>query len=1067
MIPTSVGVDVLVSLADRLTAPLRNAEDTVARASERMQKRLALSMKLAGGGAAAAGIAYGAQRLVTGFTDSIRDVERAKGELATLGVRDLDAVVRRGQEMQMQLAGVTADAFVRASYDIKSGISSLTDQGVADMTASAMLVAKATKGQAEQMTSLFATSYGIFKKQMEDLTDAEFGEQFGAALSASVQQFKTDGAAMQQAIESAGAGAVNLGMDMTEQLTLLGMMQQQMQAGEAGTALRAFATNAAKAHEAFGKMQVSADRPVRVRILDENGGLRDMPDILADLQARYGETLDAFEAAEIKEAFGTDEAMKMINALYGQEAAVRANADALDDAAQQGSEFTSVMAAAADNNWDATMVLMSQKMDVISQKIGERLLPVVQRLVPYIDAFIATAFDWIDANPELITGIGGVVVGLGALAAVIAPILIGAGALVSGWAMMSFGATKLVLSLAGMAKWVLGAGKGLLWLGRTVLPLVGKAVLFLGRALIANPIGLIIAAIAGAAYLIYQNWEPIAGFFSDVWGRVTDAVSSAWSYMQGLFDRYNPRDMITNAWQGVVGFFGRLWGRIKGGVSAGWELIKSTFLNYHPVGLILSNWDSIAETFAGYWDSIKTGVSTGWEAIKSRLAGFSPATTITSAWSGISSTFSSYWDAIKTGVSTGWDAIKTLFLDYHPLGLIISNWSSIAGTFAGYWTSIKDGIATGWEAIKTKLAEFGPAALIEATWAGVVDWFGSLWERVKAKFTDITWADVLPEWDWGFISDFDLTDVIKWPEPPDWWKRLMGQEVVDVSAPSVSEGAGFEALPYHQQDAARVVETVVASGPLPTPAHIEELELGIADINAQIAEAQAGIANLGEGPMTAAMAMPYQDEIRALTADLEVAEAELKDARARSDELGQALQVLSETEATPEINTASVDAALAKVARLSASLRNLPNGAPVASSSGSPVQARARGGAFRPGWLLTGEEGPELEYRTEGGFIAHNRALRNMLDMATRTRDLVSGIGFDGLAGAPMPAMATVAAAGGSAMQRGPITFSPQYNMPLAFEAGVDLDEVRATVRAELSDAEDRARAELRGLLHD
>ena len=191
MIPT-VGVDVLVRLADKLTAPLREAEGVVAKASERMTKQLNLSMKLAGAGAAASGVAFGAQKLVTGFTDSIRDVERAKGELATLGVQDLDAVVRRGMEMQGKLAGVTADAFVRASYDIKSGISSLTDQGVADMTASAMLVAKATKGQAEQMTSLFATSYGIFKKHMGDLTDAEFGEQFGAALSASVQQLKTD-----------------------------------------------------------------------------------------------------------------------------------------------------------------------------------------------------------------------------------------------------------------------------------------------------------------------------------------------------------------------------------------------------------------------------------------------------------------------------------------------------------------------------------------------------------------------------------------------------------------------------------------------------------------------------------------------------------------------------------------------------------------------------------------------------------------------------------------------------------------------------------------------------------
>jgi len=298
--------------------------------------------------------------------------------------RDLDAVVQRGYEMQTQLAGITANAFVRASYDIKSGISSLSDQGVADMTA--------------------------------------------------------------------GAGAVNLGMQMSEQLTLLGMMQQQMQAGEAGTALRAFATNAARAHEAFAGMQVTAERPVRVRILDENGQLRAMPDILTDLKARYGETLDAFEAAEIKEAFGTDEAMKMINALYGQEEAVRANAEALVEAADQGAAFTAQMARAADSNWDAAMVLMSQKMDVLRQKIGERLLPVVERLLPVIDAFIVKEFDWIDANPALVTGIGAVVAGLGALAVVVAPLLIGAGALVGSWAMMSYGATRLALVVFNMGK---------------------------------------------------------------------------------------------------------------------------------------------------------------------------------------------------------------------------------------------------------------------------------------------------------------------------------------------------------------------------------------------------------------------------------------------------------------------------------------------------------------------------------------------------------------------------------------------------------------------------------------
>lgn len=61
---------------------------------------------------------------------------------------------------------------------------------------------------------------------------------------------------------------------------------------------------------------------------------------------------------------------------------------------------------------------------------------------------------------------------------------------------------------------------------------------------------------------------------------------------------------------------------------------------------------------------------------------------------------------------------------------------------------------------------------------------------------------------------------------------------------------------------------------------------------------------------------------------------------------------------------------------------------------------------------MTGEQGPELRYETQGGFIAHNRALRAMLDMASRTRDLVSGIGSEGLGASPVPALATVAETG-------------------------------------------------------
>lgn len=801
----TIGVDVLVRLRDKLSGPLRDTEGAVAKAAERMQKRLQFSMHLSGAADAASRVASGTTNMIAGFTNSIRDVERAKGELATLGVRDLDAVVRKGREMQAQLAGVTADAFVRASYDIKSGIASLTDQGVADMTASAMIVAKATKGQAEQMTSLFATSYGIFKKQMGDLTDAQFGEQFGAALAASVQQFKTDGSKMQQAIESAGAGAVNLGMAMTEQMALLGMMQQQMQAGEAGTALRAFAANAAKAHEEFGKMKITAEHPVRVRILDEKGQLRAMPDILADLRKRYGETLDAFEAAEIQKAFGTEEAMKLINALYGQEAAVRANAEALGEAAQKGNEFTAEMARAADNNWDAKAALMAQKFDILKQKIGEKLLPVVERLIPVIDDFLTRAFAWIDANPELVTGIGAVVALVAGLATVLTPLLLGLSAMVSGFALASYGLTAF--------------------------------------AAIASPIGLIVAGIAGAAYLIYRYWEPIKGFFSALWARVKSVFSWAWEGIKGLLLNYTAPGLIYSHWDGIAAWFTALWGRLKGVFSAGWEGIKWIFLNYTAAGLVYRHWDGIAAWFASLWARVKGAFSGGWEGIRAEVA----------TWPSRMMQF-------------GADLIQALI----------------------------DGIRSRFEGLGAAVSE------------------------AMAKLNPFSGAKVTVN--------------------------------MDVVARQSAQAPGSSGLSADRQ-----------------------------------------------------------------------AEALAKQ-RERLDRLG------------------------------------VP-----------PVQARASGGVFGPGPLLTGEEGAELMYASEGGYIAHNRALRGMMDMAARTSRMMRGIGGGvGSAVAPMAALASVAGAGAVATPR-PMTFAPQYSIPLTINGGsaTDANAIVALVRRELMAAEERARVDARRLIHD
>ncbi|MFV0408677.1 MAG: phage tail tape measure protein [Paracoccus sp. (in: a-proteobacteria)] len=642
-----IDLSVFVRLGDKLTAPLKNTEKIVADAADRMNKRLKLSLKLGAAGAVSAGASFGIQRMVSGLTDGIREVEKARGELATLGVKDLDAVVRKGQEMQMQLAGVTADAFVRASYDIKSGISTLTDQGVAEMTASAMVTAKATKAQAEQMTSLYATSYGIFKKQFNELSDAEFGDTFGAMLAKSVQQFKTDGTQMQQAIESAGAGAVNLGMSMREQMALLGMMQQQMAAGEAGTALRAFATNAAAADEAFKDLAKGAKNPVRVRVLDENGALRSMVDVMADLKARYGETLDAMEATEIKKAFGTDEAMKMINALYGQEAAIRANADALAQAGKQGAAFTTEMAKAADANWASVTDRLSQIWDVFRQKLAIALLPTLEKLAPMIEEAITGLVNWADAHPDLLAGIGAVVIGLGAITTVLAPVLVGLGSLVGSWAVASYGATRLALVLRSLAP---------------AFRLVGQAVLWMSRALLANPIGLAIATIAGGAYLIYRNWDRVGPWFGRLFGNIRVFAGGLAQFFRGAFtgDMTAAVAGLKRIWEGLTGYFRSLWAGIAGVFRAAWNgTIRPITDKLGVTDDIIRAWNALSAALQAALAAIGNAFSAAWNGyIRPAIDGLFSISGVGAVWEAVQSAIGAVLDALSAKFAAVWAVIS-------------------------------------------------------------------------------------------------------------------------------------------------------------------------------------------------------------------------------------------------------------------------------------------------------------------------------------------------------------------------------------------------------------------------
>ena len=281
-------LSVVLGLVDNMSNGLSNVTNNVTASTKSINEAFGTVQKA---GAALTGVGAGILGAGIATVKSTFETQDALGELSSLGVTDLKAVENAAKSFSDTWAGTTKSDFITAAYDIKSGIASLTDEGVAQFTELAALTGKATKSTTEEMGSLFATGYGIYKGAYEDMSDMDFGEMFSAGISTAVKNYKTAGSEMASAISVLGATATNNKISMEEQLAILGQLQTTMSGSEAATKYKAFLNAAA-----------SAGDKLKLSFVDTNNQLLSTPEILSQLQSKYGDTLDAVEKQQIKEA---------------------------------------------------------------------------------------------------------------------------------------------------------------------------------------------------------------------------------------------------------------------------------------------------------------------------------------------------------------------------------------------------------------------------------------------------------------------------------------------------------------------------------------------------------------------------------------------------------------------------------------------------------------------------------------------------------------------------------------------------------------------------------------------
>ncbi|WP_417556247.1 tape measure protein [Microbacterium sp.] len=236
--------------------------------------------------------------------------------------------------------------------------------------------------------------------------------------------------------------------------------------------------------------------------------------------------------------------------------------------------------------------------------------------------------------------------------------------------------------VASTASWVANtaamvASKVALVASKVAMGAATAAQWLFNAALAANPIGLVIAAIAalvaGLVWFFTQTdlgreiWGNFVSFLGEAWTNIVNFVTSAVSgfvgWIQGIGSGFT--SWWSGLWSGIGSFFAGLWQRMLDG---GRALLMGYVGWLQGVGAAVSSWWSglwsgIGSFFAGLWSGILDGARSllagyvGW--IRGIVGGL--ASWWNSTWASVGSFFSGLWSGIVGAVRSAGSALGAVF----------------------------------------------------------------------------------------------------------------------------------------------------------------------------------------------------------------------------------------------------------------------------------------------------------------------------------------------------------------------------------------------------------------------
>lgn len=530
----------------RVLAELAQRQNRLNQARERMQRTQAMAGRMAGAGAAAG---VGGAALTAGLSVPVRDFAAAEDSATALEV----AMMRAGGKIAPEFAKINAlavglgDRLPGTTSDFQDLMTMLVRQGIAPKTI--------LGGMGE------ATAYLAVQLKKAPAEAAEFA----AKLQDATRTTEADMLSLMDVIQR----TYYLGMDDTNMLAGLSKLSPAMdtikQKGLEGTKVLApllvMADQAGMQGEAAGnafrkifQMSLNADKVAKA---NKNLSKQRQLDF-TDGAGEFGGLDQMFKQFEKLKDLNTQDRLSVLAALYGDDAeTLQAVALMMDKGMTGYGEVQARMSNQASlqqrvnrqlgtlkNLWDAASGTFTNSMVLF----GEAIAPELKAVTEWLGSAASSMGKWAKENPIMANALMKTVAVIALLLTAGGALLLMLGAVLGPLAAVKFALVTLGVQGLTFAKVlaVLGSGLGM----------AGKAVMFLGRALLMNPIGLAITAIALAAYGIYTYWEPIKAFFVGLWSQVQAAFSGGLGGITARILDWSPAGLFYRAFAGVMSWFG-------------------------------------------------------------------------------------------------------------------------------------------------------------------------------------------------------------------------------------------------------------------------------------------------------------------------------------------------------------------------------------------------------------------------------------------------------------------------------------------------------------------------------